>query len=207
MGILQIIRGTSSKSAAELRTDLATLSVAGAERAVDELEAKRRQALLDASDEEIERIESELTVANRNVERTVAAITELTERISAAEDRERREDVETKIAEAIECRRTAIAALIEMDKHAFALAKALGTFEANENIIQRANEFARQQGRIELKVKSAGSSFAELFDGRPPHQPNTFRLPGYRDDQWGVPPMAQTTFIENRWLARAKEIN
>lgn len=78
-----------SASAAELREIRDSLSVANAEHRVSELTEARRKALIDGSDDEVvDRVDKDLERANRDVQRTAAAVEELDRRIAAADQAE-----------------------------------------------------------------------------------------------------------------------
>jgi len=66
------IVGRPKTPKAELESALKQLDVAAAERAVDDLEAKRAAMLSSASDAEIVTIDAEIAAANRHVERVIA---------------------------------------------------------------------------------------------------------------------------------------
>jgi hypothetical protein len=81
--ILKKLRAGKS-SAAEIEDALSRINIDEMERAAEELEAERRRILLDGSDKDLEAIEARITVANRDIERAVAAKEELERRLGDA---------------------------------------------------------------------------------------------------------------------------
>lgn len=168
---------------AELSAARDELSVHAAEEIVNELEVRRRKALLDGSSEkEIESIEKLIANANRDVERTAAAIEELTTRIAEAEARERLSLVEQRHAENVQVQKQMQTNYAEMDQLAGRLAAIIEAHEGLWRRLHENNQFAKAQGRGELTLADPWNVYHTQVGqaGNANHYPFQFVLPGYR---------------------------
>lgn len=80
---------STPRTSAELKADLAKISMPTLEANVDEIERQRRALLLSGSDDDLRANKQNLDAANLEAERAQAAIDELQRQIAEAEGRER----------------------------------------------------------------------------------------------------------------------
>lgn len=152
-------------SAAELRELRSKLSVADAERQASEIEAARRKALVNGSDEEVDALERRLNAAKREVERLAAAVEELDARIAAAEQAELAAELDA-ITAAAKKRRS------EMGEDFAALGKALDEAARAMARIAGGHAFVKQSNERLVSHRRAAvkEPYMLFFDkhGNPP---------------------------------------
>jgi hypothetical protein len=181
MKILEFLRKPRS-TAAELREARDQLSVQEAEKVVEELEAQRRKALLDGSSEkDIEAIERQIATANRDVERTAAAIEAITVRIAEAEASEHQQEIERTHDEVVKLWYEMRDNLTAIDKAAEELARLLEVNRAQTIQFRAGNHFLVHAERADLKVWPVQSVFCseKNLQADPNQDVSEFRLPGY----------------------------
>lgn len=83
VAVLKKLRASKS-SVAEIEDALGKICIDELESAAEKLEAERRRILLDGSDKELEAVEVRIVAANRDIERGLAAKTELEKRLRDA---------------------------------------------------------------------------------------------------------------------------
>lgn len=141
MTLLEIIGWTkkANASATALRKALAEIDVDALERRVEELEAQRRDALLDDDDKAIERLDEQIRAAALNVERAVAAKSRLQERLEEAEADEREAARREKYAQAQKAAAEATKALKRYPDLARQIVEIIETVASAEAEIAAAN--------------------------------------------------------------------
>jgi chromosome segregation ATPase len=139
---------TPAASSVELRQALTGLSTEDAERLVNELEAERRRALLDADDAELEALEAKLAKANLELERTRARISELHARITQAEAAERAAELTAERASVeSQAQATAVALKAEYPRIVGELVTLLERLKAAEGAVENINVKLEHAGR------------------------------------------------------------
>lgn len=161
-----VLCAPNGASAAELREMRSKLSVADAERGVSELEAVRRKALINGSDQDVDRIEKDLGRAKREVERTVAAVEELDARIVAAEKAELNAELDAAIAEATaQCRHMG-EDFDGLRKNLDEAARAIARIWDRRSFIKDTNERVVMHGRRHTAVPTPYSLFSSSTMGK-----------------------------------------
>lgn len=179
MNIFDILRKPRA-TAAELRDAIGKLSVADAERRVTELEANQREILLHGTEADADAVETEITRANRDVTRTVAAIEDLTLRIAEAEARELPGLIEQRATENRKCWESLRHSYLEIDRLASQLAAAMARNEALMNEFRAGNVYVVNAGRSDLKLPPPLLCLAERLGRATVDDPiQRLQLPGY----------------------------
>ena len=177
---------TSSEDLRQVRDDL---DIAGARQAYDDLEARRAQMLLLSSDEKISKIESEMSVAMRDVDRRRAASQAIDHLITAALDREAEEAIQELGEAARAAQGRAAEAYVKLDAAALQFVEAYGTIGREEATLTEANSRLRSAGRRDLVVEMPMDSLPRLTGVEPefwvPISHWTFDAPGYTHEPPG----------------------
>jgi hypothetical protein len=71
-------------SVAEIQSALASIDVEAMEAAAEQLEEDRRRVLVEGNDKDVDAVEAKITLANRDIERAIAAKAELERRLEKA---------------------------------------------------------------------------------------------------------------------------
>jgi hypothetical protein len=150
----------AKRTAADLRTDLASIDIDALERKVSEIERRRRELLLSGSDAELLAIAQDLTAANLEAERGQALTDELKKLIAEAEAREAQAAVEQRAAEGRAARERLIGHYTKADELAAELADTIQNISQDRGLLQDANKATREQARPDLKISLSATRAA-----------------------------------------------
>lgn len=181
--ILGIVRKPTSPRS-DIVSALADLNIEAAERRASGLEAKRRQILIAGDDRELAEIEDAITLANREIERTVAMREELERRLAVLDDAEevveRQRRYDFAVASAVQARK----ALGRYPDLVRQIVEGLGAIAKAELAIKAANAAlpsgAESLPSVELEYRQA---LAPQFTGDFAPLAAELHLPHIRPDQ------------------------